>query len=141
MTNYIPETIKLIRLDDSTEFDIPADVRWVEEHQTVNIAQTVEHTIGGSAVINNGILLGGIPFTLESREGVWFDNDQVNALVSESRSNPGGKYTIVLPSGVTKYLCWRQEPAVSFDPVFDVRVKNTETRFTGTLQFFEELQP
>jgi len=93
---YIAPTIDLVCVEETTDdeapepqvFKIPSDVLWVERNITSNVVQDVEHTIGGSAVINNGVLLGGIPFTLRSRAGVWFTHVQMTALVNESRTNP-----------------------------------------------------
>lgn len=143
--NYVAPTIDLICVDDDGQatqdvFQIPADVLWVERDQTVNIIQDVEHTIGGSAVINNGIMLGGIPFTLQSRDGVWFSHEQRTALLNLSRTQPLKKFNLTLAGEtIARELCWRHSPAVSFSPILDKRVPDDETFYTGTLQFLEQV--
>ena len=139
MADYIAPVIKLIRDSDSVEFDVPRDCRWLEREQSNQIVQEVDHTIGGSAVIWNGRKLGGIEFTLTSREGVWFTKTQMEALVAEATDNMDAKYSITLPTGETKSLCWRHEPGAEFQPVSISETSDmAETVFTGTLKFWTE---
>ena len=138
MSSYDAPVMKLVRIADSVEFDIPADCVWPERVQSNAIVQEVDHTIGGSAVIWNGKKLGGIEFTLSSREGTWFTTEQASALVAEAENNRDGKYTILLPTGETKELCWRHIPAVSFEPVPLSETTDMQNAvYTGTLNFWE----
>lgn len=138
MSNYTAPVIKLIRVSDNFEIDVPRDCRWVERQQSLAIVQEIDHTIGGSAVIWNGKKLGGIPFTLTSREGVWFTKQQAEALVSEAVNFMDEKYTITLPTGETKNLCWRHEPGAEFTPIsLSDTADMSEAVFTGTLKFWE----
>ena len=138
MTKYNAPVIQLLRDTDGFNFEVPRDCRWVEREQSINVVQEIDHTIGGSAVIHNGVKLGGIEFTLTSREGVWFTRAQAEALVREARDNPEGKYTITLPTGETKNLCWRHIPGATFSTVnLSETADMQDAVYTGTLNFWE----
>ena len=72
----------LTRKDNNATLELPADMRWRDEFDWQALAQSsVQYSLGGSAIIQQGTMLAGRPVTLGG-EWIWLPRATLETLAA-----------------------------------------------------------
>ena len=101
----------LIRKDNNATLELPADMRWRDEFDWQALAQSsVQYSLGGSAIIQQGTMLAGRPITLGG-EWIWLDRATLTTLAAWA-DVPELEMTLAHPDGRQLNVCFAR-PALS----------------------------
>ena len=101
----------LTRKDNNDSLELPADMRWRDEFDWQALAQSsVQYSLGGSAIIQQGTMLAGRPVTLGG-EWIWLDRATLTTLAAWA-DVPELEMTLVHPDGRQLNVCFAR-PALS----------------------------
>lgn len=101
----------LTRKDNNATLELPADMRWRDEFDWQALAQSsVQYSLGGSAIIQQGTMLAGRPVTLGG-EWIWLDRATLETL-SAWADVPELEMTLTHPDGRQLNVCFAR-PALS----------------------------
>ena len=101
----------LTRKDNNTTLELPADMRWRDEFDWQALAQSsVQYSLGGSAIIQQGTMLAGRPVTLGG-EWIWLDRATLTTLAAWA-DVPELEMTLAHPDGRQLNVCFAR-PALS----------------------------
>lgn len=101
----------LIRKDNQEKIELPADMRWRDEFDWQALAQSsVQYSLGGSAIIQQGTMLAGRPVTLGG-EWIWLDRATLTTLAAWA-DVPELEMTLAHPDGRQLNVCFAR-PALS----------------------------
>ena len=103
--------ITLTRKDNNDSLELPADMRWRDEFDWQALAQSsVQYSLGGSAIIQQGTMLAGRPVTLGG-EWIWLDRATLTTLAAWA-DVPELEMTLAHPDGRQLNVCFAR-PALS----------------------------
>lgn len=101
----------LTRKDNNATLELPADMRWRDEFDWQALAQSsVQYSLGGSAIIQQGTMLAGRPVTLGG-EWIWLDRATLETLAAWA-DVPELEITLTHPDGRRLNVCFAR-PALS----------------------------
>lgn len=101
----------LTRKDNNATLELPADMRWRDEFDWQALAQSsVQYSLGGSAIIQQGTMLAGRPVTLGG-EWIWLDRATLETLAAWA-DVPELEITLTHPDGRQLNVCFAR-PALS----------------------------
>ena len=101
----------LTRKDNNATLELPADMRWRDEFDWQALAQSsVQYSLGGSAIIQQGTMLAGRPVTLTG-EWIWLDRATLTTLAAWA-DVPELEMTLTHPDGRQLNVCFAR-PALS----------------------------
>lgn len=101
----------LTRKDNNDSLELPADMRWRDEFDWQALAQSsVQYSLGGSAIIQQGTMLAGRPVTLGG-EWIWLDRATLTTLAAWA-DVPELEITLTHPDGRRLNVCFAR-PALS----------------------------
>ena len=101
----------LTRKDNNDSLELPADMRWRDEFDWQALAQSsVQYSLGGSAIIQQGTMLAGRPVTLGG-EWIWLDRATLTTLAAWA-DVPELEMTLAHPDGRQLNVCFAR-PALS----------------------------
>ena len=101
----------LTRKDNNDSLELPADMRWRDEFDWQALAQSsVQYSLGGSAIIQQGTMLAGRPVTLGG-EWIWLDRATLTTLAAWA-DVPELEMTLTHPDGRQLNVCFAR-PALS----------------------------
>jgi len=101
----------LTRKDNNATLELPADMRWRDEFDWQALAQSsVQYSLGGSAIIQQGTMLAGRPVTLGG-EWIWLDRATLTTLAAWA-DVPELEMTLAHPDGRQLNVCFAR-PALS----------------------------
>ena len=101
----------LTRKDNNATLELPADMRWRDEFDWQALAQSsVQYSLGGSAIIQQGTMLAGRPVTLGG-EWIWLDRATLLTLAAWA-DVPELEMTLTHPDGRQLNVCFAR-PALS----------------------------
>lgn len=101
----------LTRKDNNDSLELPADMRWRDEFDWQALAQSsVQYSLGGSAIIQQGTMLAGRPVTLGG-EWIWLDRATLTTLAAWA-DVPELEMTLAHPDGRQLNICFAR-PALS----------------------------
>ena len=101
----------LTRKDNNATLELPADMRWRDEFDWQALAQSsVQYSLGGSAIIQQGTMLAGRPVTLGG-EWIWLDRATLTTLAAWA-DVPELELTLAHPDGRQLNVCFAR-PALS----------------------------
>ncbi len=108
---------------------------WRDRNQSASVAQRVQRTLGGNAVVFVGALRGGLPITLESTEEYgWLTREQLEDVLVMA-GVVDGQYLLVIDS-VEYNVMFRHSdaPAVDMEPLGGVHDAGADL-YVGQLKF------
>ena len=101
----------LTRKDNNERLELPARLRWTDEHDWQAIAQaTPQYSLGGAAIIQQGTMLAGRPITLGG-EWIWLPRATLLTLAAWA-DVPELEMTLTTPDGRSYNTCFAR-PALS----------------------------
>lgn len=124
-----------ITLDGVALGQVGSQPVWRDRNQSASVAQRVQRTLGGNAVVFVGALRGGLPITLEATADYgWLSKAQVDAALLRA-TVPDGQYLLVI-DGVEYNVMFRHTdaPAVDMQPLNDVHDAAADV-YVGQLKF------
>lgn len=98
---------------------LPDQVLWQEQYQSLGVAQAVTPLLGGNVHVSSAAILSGLPMTLVFADEVeWAEQADVDAILLLA-STPAATF-ILQWEGKSYNVMFRHEapPAVSFDPLW-----------------------
>lgn len=101
----------LTRKDNNETVEFPEDMRWLDEFDWQALAQSsLQYSLGGAAIIQQGTMLAGRPITLGG-EWVWLPRATLTTLQTWA-DVPELEITLKHPDGRTFNCCFAR-PALS----------------------------
>lgn len=85
--------------------ELPADLQWIDEFDYSPVAQTLDHSIGGALMVQEGAKLAGRPVTLSGGDWAWVTRATVKNLFGILL--PGHIMVLDLEDGRTLAVMWR----------------------------------
>ena len=107
----------LTRKDNNATLELPADMRWRDEFDWQALAQSsVQYSLGGAAIIQQGTMLAGRPITLGG-EWVWLPRATLLTLAAWA-DVPELEMTLTTPDGRSYNTCFARPALSNTTPVF-----------------------
>lgn len=128
-----PDTSKSVSLDPDMGW------RWVDEFGWNPVRQSLTRSIGGAAVVQTSVQVGGRPITLAAGESdkAWLTGADV-AVLRTWAAVPGKILNLALRGKLYRVI-WRHhdEPALDVAPVVDYDDWQNDDYFTATLKLMD----
>lgn len=125
----------LKRNDNDDTVNLPPDLRWSDEFEWSNLAQSSpERTRGGANVIQQSVKLSGRPITLTTDDKVWIERGIIKKL-QEWTAVPKLKMTLTHYDGTTYQVTFRtHDQALDVEPALFEMPETDKSNYTGTIK-------
>lgn len=68
--------------DGTTTINLPDSLEWINEFEYSPVTQDIKRTIGGGFIVQEGVLLNGIPITLQGGDNVWVSRQTIKQIAT-----------------------------------------------------------
>ena len=109
----------LTRKDNNEQLELPARLRWTDEHDWQAIAQaTPQYSLGGAVIVQQGTKLAGRPVTLGNEDQHnWLRKATITTLLAWADA-PELEITLTTPDGRSYNTCFARPALSNTTPVF-----------------------